>query len=173
MEPNASILYASATHGTWILNQIWIKSIHFCLEISQDKVPIVAQIWHRTKCCLTSMINAWYLINVPNMHKITCDILLWDITTNSKFIFKMAIITQVWHGAKFYFASTAHDTDHGTIYEENPASHDMEAYYKDGLTDEWMARLTDQVHSYIPRLRYWRVGNNITKLYCYPFFHYE
>ena len=49
----------------------------FCSAISQqidkmyEKVAIITQIWHRAKHYLTSMSNAWYLIPVPNMNKIT------------------------------------------------------------------------------------------------------
>ena len=41
--------------------------IHKMYEI----VTIITQVWHRAKCCFTSMSNAWYLITVPNMNKIT------------------------------------------------------------------------------------------------------
>ena len=34
-------------------------------------MAIITPIWHRAKCYLTSMNNAWYLITVPNMNKIT------------------------------------------------------------------------------------------------------
>ena len=36
-----------------------------------DKVIIITQIWHRTQCYFTTISNAWYLIPVPNINKIT------------------------------------------------------------------------------------------------------
>ena len=36
-----------------------------------EKVTIITQIWHKAKCYSTSMSNAWYLIHVPDMNKIT------------------------------------------------------------------------------------------------------
>ena len=37
-----------------------------------EKIAIITQIWHRVTWYFTSMsIDAWYLITVPNMNKIT------------------------------------------------------------------------------------------------------
>ena len=46
--------------------------------------------------------NTLYLITVPNMKTITT--FFSEVSqTNSKFILKIAIITQIWHRTKFYF----------------------------------------------------------------------
>ena len=47
------------------------------------------------------MSNAWYLITVPNMNKITT--FFSEISQVLKSYEKIAIITQIWHRAKFYF----------------------------------------------------------------------
>ena len=36
-----------------------------------EKVAIITQICHRAKCNVISISKAWYLVNVPNMNKIT------------------------------------------------------------------------------------------------------
>ena len=56
---------------------------------------------------------------------------------------KMAIITQIWNRAKFYFTCIQQPMvhDHGMQYEENPSSY-HDKMCKDGLMDQTL--------SYIP-----------------------
>ena len=70
-----------------------------------EQIVIITQIWHRTKFYFTCISNEWYqalyLITVPNMNKINTFIGI--SCTNTHNLWRMAIITQIWHRAKFYF----------------------------------------------------------------------
>ena len=63
------------------------------------QVAIIIQMWHRAyNCHFTSMNNAWHLITVPNMNKITTLVSQQTLKIDEKIV----IITQIWHKAKFY-----------------------------------------------------------------------
>ena len=151
----------------------WVLTIHeveiniinpFFSEISQQYTKCmnkwsyyqITHIWHRVKCYFTNMRNAWYLITVPNMNNITT--FFSDIsqqTLNIKFYEKIAIITQIWHRAKFYFTSI-----HGSWYMimvpnmkkihlaimEECMRTDWEM---DGQTDGWMDSWTDGLDPFL------------------------
>ena len=61
-------------------------------------------------------------------------ILLWDITTNTQNLQKIAIISHIWNRAKFYFKSIS--SDHGAQYEGNPSSN--HGGLMDGQTDPFL-----------------------------------
>ena len=79
---------------------------------------------------------------------------------------KIAIFTQIWHRAKFYFMYQRPVVpDHGTQYEESPSIHHggmCEDRHPDGRLDRLPCALTDWTRSYILRSHLGRTGHNIT-----------
>ena len=59
-----------------------------------DKMAINTQIWHKAKYYFVGMSNAWYLITVPNMNKITT--FLSNILQQTLKMYEKAIITLMW-----------------------------------------------------------------------------
>ena len=169
IEPNA-ILYKSATHGTWLLYQIWIKINPFS-EISRqihkmyEKFAIITQIWQRATCYFTSMSNTSYLITTYQIWKKSPHSSLSN--NHSKCMKKqqsleiyeeIAIISQIWHRAKIYFmyiSSPWYLIMVPNMMEIHPSIHPSIPYggmFEDGRTD-WTL-------SYIPQFRLGRVGNS-------------
>ena len=78
-------------------------------------------------------------------------ILLQYITTNTQ---KLLINSHNYSNLSqsqilFYMHEQPMVPDHGTQYEENPASHHG-GILEDGLTDAWLDGRTNWTHSYIP-----------------------
>ena len=70
-----------------------------------EKVAIITQIWHRAQSDFTSISITWYLITVLNTYMNKIALFFFQIShhwTNSKFMKKNPIITQIWKSAKFY-----------------------------------------------------------------------
>ena len=66
-----------------------------------EKVAIITDIW-QSLMLFTRMNNACYLITVSNINKITT--FFYDISQQTLNIYEtIAIITEMWHRAKFYF----------------------------------------------------------------------
>ena len=114
------------------------------------------------------MSNAWYLIIVPNMNKITTFFSAISQQT-LKIYEEIAIITQIWHTVKFYFMWISSllylimipnmKTIHPAIWHGG--------MHEDGLTRQtYMCRrmdgLMDWTRSYMPWFHYCGLGNNKT-----------
>ena len=74
-----------------------------------EKVAIITQIWYRVRCDFTSTSNAWYLINVLNMNKITTFLEIsqpktQNLSENNHYNSNWAEPNSILH------ASAAHDT---------------------------------------------------------------
>ena len=79
---------------------------------------IISQIWHKAKCYF--IVQAWYLIIVPNMNQIIT--FFSDISQQTlKHCHNYSNLAQ--SQILFYMHQQPMIPDHGTQYEENPASH--------------------------------------------------
>ena len=115
-----AILHASATHGTWLLYQIWIKSTRQQQHKLYEKVAIITDIWHRAKCYFTSMIHDDCFKYEQNH-----DILLWEITKNTKNVYKKCINCSNLKQSTMlcYVHQKPMVPDHGTKYGESSFIH--------------------------------------------------
>ena len=64
----------------------------------------MTQIGHRAKCYFTSMNNAWYLIIVPNMNKITFFLLcvVWDCESLVRYSHEWCGIVRVLDSVRYF-----------------------------------------------------------------------
>ena len=130
-----------------------------------EKVALTTHIWHRAKCYFTIMSNAWYLISVPNMNKIsTCFSEISQQTL--KMYEEIAKITQICHRAKFYFTYMSSPWYLIMVPNNMKKIHPiiMEECFEDGWTDwltgGWTDRLMHWTLSYFPQVSLGRVENN-------------
>ena len=125
------LFYMHQQHIIWYLITVATmgKLNPFFSELAQqihkmyEQVALITQIWHSTRGYFTSMSNTWCLITVPSMNKIT--IFLSDISQLTLTIYENychnysnVIQSQILLDNQ---QTIAHD--HGTQYEENPATH--------------------------------------------------
>ena len=89
-----------------------------------EKVSIITQPWHRAKCYFTheQCMVPDNCIKYEQSHHIFCS----EISKQALYIYeKIAIIFLIWHKSQIllYTHQGPMVPDHGTQYEENPASH--------------------------------------------------
>ena len=141
MDPNA-ILYTSATHGTWLLYQIWIKWMLSSLKQHTHTLC-------KTKCpqLIKFGTEPLAILQTWSMH---CTLLLYQIWTTSqhsslryhnKHSNIMKKLSQLLEsGTKpnyILYTSTAHDTWSWYQTEANMSGHHRRMF-EDGQTDWWM-----------------------------------
>ena len=100
--PQRYILHAPSIYCGWSLFEIWTKVTHYSLGYhnkhkTYERMPIIAQIWHRAKCNFTCIINTCYLITVPYMNKI-----------NKHCYLRYHNKHKIWHRVSDYFIHMQH-----------------------------------------------------------------